>query len=227
MGLTLSLFGARDDTKFIIQAQAADALKRAPVAVVREMEMILHSRRFLIRLSSLAMFALSCGMAYMIVILARLSEQTGQETLIKLLTAFPVICLVLCIYLWRLSLKTPSNEVWPPDLSEHPKILNAPRQALLVCASFMLILGAAYGIYVDDIVLPASRGRSMHLHGLSTWVAAVSLMFLASGFIAHVAFQHVGSKTNVESYRNFITTSKWVAGIGLALSAFANFFVKL
>lgn len=116
------------------------------------------------------------------------------------------------------------NRIFKPETDESPHQLeyrpNAYTKGDLlfsVATALVLVLWGGWGVWVDDLEMPARR-NVLHLHGLSAWLMYAAWLLAASSFVA-IVVDHFDKRNNEKRYKRI--------GQSAAFSAWLLFFAAL
>lgn len=129
--------------------------------------------------------------------------------LIWLLRIFFLLILVFAGYIFVVvagkekpaALPDPTKWNGPNQIPRSTRILNSLYAAGLTC-----YLG--YGLWIDDIYVPAKRGYGTHFQGPSAWWLAIALALLATHLLVEV-IDHYDRRNNERTYTHLKELAVW------------------
>lgn len=97
------------------------------------------------------------------------------------------------------------------------------RVANIIVALFLLGYGA-YGIWIDDLIVPTGKRSSIHLHGFAVWTTYAAFICAAIVLLAEV-IDHYDQRDNENNYRLFSNIFKYL-GLGFLAVSLISALIK-
>jgi len=88
------------------------------------------------------------------------------------------------------------------NLGYRPNRIPVSARLLHAGLSLFLLAYGGHGVLVDDLFIPAKRGRGLHLHGMGAWIMYGALVMAALNLLA-VVVDHYDTRNNERQYRSF------------------------
>jgi hypothetical protein len=94
--------------------------------------------------------------------------------------------------------RTETDEA-PPQSEYRPNAYSKGDLLFSAATVLVLVLWGGWGVWVDDLVMPARRGV-LHLQGLSAWLMYAAWLLAASSFVA-IVVDHFDKRNNEKHYK--------------------------
>jgi hypothetical protein len=118
----------------------------------------------------------------------------------------------LYVYVWRLAPTLPQPPLPDPTKWTGPNRIPVGTRLTNVALSAILLGYGTYGLYINDILIPARRGGGTHLSGTSAWIMYVAFLCAIANLLAVVA-DHYDRRNNERNYAHFTMTSQWLGWV--------------
>ena len=90
--------------------------------------------------------------------------------------------------------------------------------------SLGLLAYGTFGLWTDDLFIPAKRGPGTHLHGLAAWLMFAAMACAALNMLS-VIVDHFDTRNNETNYRRFARLAFWAGWVFFGLSFAWQFYV--
>ncbi|WP_198683194.1 hypothetical protein [Peristeroidobacter agariperforans] len=113
------------------------------------------------------------------------------------------------------AIATTPDSVTPPStdptsaLAHKPNSVPLITRAINILASFGLLAYGAYGVYINDLYLPAKKGPGVHLHDSAALVMFAALICACLNMMS-VVLDHHDKRNNEHEYRAFAMGLKYL-----------------
>lgn len=185
--------------------------------------MFVHSPVVKLRVIAVLLGAFVAYMVGMLNPFAVQAANQGAAVLIWIFDTFLIGIIGLCYYLWRVAPQAPP--VVLPDPSKWDRPNEIPRDIRIRNSAIAVMLTAygTYGLYIDDIYVPAKHGNGAHLSGVGAWLMYLS-MLCATAKLVSVVVDHYDKRNNELAYAHVGAAAEWLGWTFFLLALGTMFF---
>jgi hypothetical protein len=180
--------------------------------------MFIHSRAAQVRVIAAGLAILIGGLAVLINPFSHAQTYASDPVPHGLIFLLVLLMLGICAYLWWIAPTLPQPPLPDPAKWTGPNRIPVSTRLINVVASAALLGYGTYGLYIDDIFIPAKGRGGAHLSGVSAWLMYAAFLCAIASLLAVVA-DHYDRRNNELNYAHFTVASQWV-GWGFFILAF-------